>query len=92
MSRLAGTIAALSGRRRFFLAILLGAIAAAGLAPIELFVFMLISFTGLIWVLDGCKRSIERFLCGWAFGFGFFLAGLHWLALACAGLHWLALA
>lgn len=80
MSRLAGALAAFTGWRRFLLALLLGAMAAGGLAPIELFAFMLISFTGLIWLLDGCTRGIERFLCGWTFGFGFFLAGLHWLA------------
>src|SRR5206468_1568808 len=39
-----------------------------------------ISFTGLIWLLDGAGSGRGAFLDGWCFGFGFFMAGLYWLA------------
>ena len=39
-----------------------------------------ISFTALIWQLDGANRARTAFARGWWFGFGFFMIGLYWIA------------
>ncbi|MFN7055122.1 apolipoprotein N-acyltransferase [Hyphomonas sp.] len=66
-------------------AFLLGALAAVAFAPFHFSAVLAISFTGLIWMIDGA-RALPRwgravFLRGWAFGTGFFLVGLHWTAM-----------
>ncbi|MDJ0919579.1 MAG: apolipoprotein N-acyltransferase [Henriciella sp.] len=66
-------------------AALLGAFGALGFAPFHISPALVVSFTGLIWLLDGA-RSRRRwaramFVRGWGFGFGFFLVGMYWTAL-----------
>jgi len=75
-------LAGLDGVRRFGAAFLLGALAAAALPPIDLTPVLLASFTGLVWLFDGVQRPREAFGLGWSFGFGFFVAGLYWIAAA----------
>ena len=72
----------LAGWRRYGLAALLGALAAAALSPVDLTPMLVISFTGLIWLADGTRGRGGALLLGWSFGFGFFLAGLYWIAAA----------
>lgn len=79
MGRLAAAVAARRGPRRYGLAVLLGVLAAGGLAPLNLIVLLVVAFTGLIWLLDGVETRRGAFAVGWAFGFGFFVAGLHWI-------------
>lgn len=78
-------IARTSGWTAMLFAALLGAFAALGFAPFHLSPALAVSFTGLVWMLDGA-RSLPRwgraiFARGWAFGFGFFLASMYWTAL-----------
>jgi apolipoprotein N-acyltransferase len=79
MERLARAIAARRGLRRYGLAVLLGVLAAGGLAPLNVVVLLVVAFTGLVWLLDGATDRRTAFAIGWAFGFGFFVAGLHWI-------------
>jgi apolipoprotein N-acyltransferase len=75
-------VAAVAGWRRYGLAGLLGAFAALALAPVHAFPVLLVSFTGLIWQLDGARSARSGFAVGWWFGFGYFVAGLYWIAIA----------
>lgn len=73
-------LAELQGLRRHGIAFLLGALAAAALPPVDLTPVLIISFSGLVWLLDGAHGRREAFGVGWSFGFGFFVAGLYWIA------------
>ncbi|MEO1100380.1 MAG: apolipoprotein N-acyltransferase [Pseudomonadota bacterium] len=76
--------AKLTGLAALAIAMLLGAFAALAFAPFHLSVALLVSFTGLIWMIDGARghrrwgRAI--FGRGWAFGFGYFLVSMYWTA------------
>jgi apolipoprotein N-acyltransferase len=72
----------LTGWRRHLYAVLMGALAAAALPPIDLTPVLLVSFTSLVWLSDASSRRGDAFLLGWSFGFGFFLAGLYWIGAA----------
>src|SRR5665213_1893523 len=78
LQRLAGWTGDLTGWRRHGLAFLLGVLAAAALPPVDLAPMLIVSFSGLIWLADGCRRSRDFFVLGWSFAFGFLLAGLYW--------------
>lgn len=88
MERLAGTIMLSSGFSRFLIALGAGAIGAFALPPFGFFATLFVSFTLLVWLLDGTTGSPEggvlsrawrAFLLGWIFGLGYFVAGLWWL-------------
>src|ERR1700722_17672684 len=82
LQRSALWLASLTGRRRYLAALLLGALAAASLPPVDLTPVLLISFPGLVWLADGNTGYRSAFALGWSFGFGFFVAGLYWIAAA----------
>ena len=92
LQRTALWIAGLIGWRRHGLAAILGALAAKAMAPVDLAPFfsgaidvtpvLVVSFSGLVWLLDGSVNRRDAFMLGWSFGFGFFLAGLYWIAAA----------
>jgi apolipoprotein N-acyltransferase len=88
MERLAGRIMLLWGFPRAAITILAGAIGALALPPFGFFATLFISFTLLVWLLDGITsdpdsgwfgRFRSAFWIGWLFGFGYFVAGLWWL-------------
>lgn len=88
MGRLAGRVMLLGGGRRALLAMVAGAVAALALPPVGFFAAMFVSFTLLVWLMDGSTgganggifpRLRSTFLLGWFFGFGYFVAGLWWL-------------
>ena len=88
MERLAGRIMLLWGTKRAALAILAGAFGALALPPLGFFAAMFVSFTILVWLLDGATANPDHgysqilrssFVTGWLFGFGYFVAGLWWL-------------
>ncbi|HRX74903.1 MAG TPA: apolipoprotein N-acyltransferase, partial [Hyphomonas sp.] len=65
-------------------AVLLGAFSAVAFAPFHFSAVLALSFTGLIWMIDGA-RSHRRwgravFMRCWAFGVGFTLVSMHWTA------------
>ena len=68
--------------RRHLYAILMGALAAAALPPVDLTPLLLVSFCSLVWLSDGTARRRGAFFLGWSFGFGFFVAGLYWIGAA----------
>lgn len=82
LCRLALDVAALTGRRRYGLAFLLGAAAAAAMSPVDMVPLLAVAFPGLLWLDDGSTSAGATFRLGWVFGFGFFLAGLYWIAAA----------
>lgn len=79
------SLARLRGWTAAGVAAVLGALAAFAFAPFHFSVILAISFTGLIWMIDGARsetrwgRSVA--LRGWAFGAGFFLVSMHWTAM-----------
>jgi len=88
MSHAAAWVGGLKGVKRAGLAVLLGAVAVLAFAPVHVWPVLFVSFGGLVWLFDGCYASQETLgrrlkcagLTGFCFGFGFFLAGLYWIA------------
>ncbi|XCD91123.1 apolipoprotein N-acyltransferase [Candidatus Liberibacter asiaticus] len=89
MGNIAGKVMLLSGFRRCFIAILAGVIGSFSMPSSDLFLSSFVSFTLLIWLLDGISSNLGRmsaisrvgssFFVGWLFGVGYFLAGLWWV-------------
>ncbi len=85
LDSLAVRITLLWGWRRMLLAFLAGAASALAMPPWQAFPVLFITVPVLIWLLDGVngpgrrRMAMGAALTGWAFGFGFFLAGLYWL-------------
>lgn len=79
-------IPGLTGWRRFALSFAAGSLSAFGFAPLNLFPLLLLGFAALVLLLDGAAQGARRvriaFGCGWAFAFGQFLIGLHWIGYA----------
>jgi apolipoprotein N-acyltransferase len=82
VQRFAAWTSALTGWRRQGFAALLGVLAAAALPPVDMVPLLVVSFSGLVWLAADLSRPREAFVLGWSFGFGFFLAGFYWIALA----------
>lgn len=82
ISRLAEWAATRKPWSRVGLAIVLGAVSALALPPFQIFPLLWLIFPLLLWLLDGVKGGRGAFAVGWGFGFGFFGAGLHWIAYA----------
>src|SRR6185437_14080282 len=82
LQRSALWLASLTRWHRHLAALLLGVLAAASLPPVDMTPVLLISFPGLVWLADGNTGNRSAFALGWTFGFGFFIAGLYWIAAA----------
>ena len=71
---------------RVAVAIAMGAAGALAFEPFRAFPLLLLSYGGLIVMLDGAARGPHRlrdaWWIGWSFGFGFFLLGLYWIGYA----------
>ncbi len=80
--RIGATVTAVTGWRRRGLAFFFGALAAAALPPVHALPVLLISFTGLVWLIDGSPSHRTAFGNGWWFGLGYFVVGLYWIAFA----------
>lgn len=74
------------GFRRAIYAVGLGGFGALAFEPFDIFPFLLLSYAGFVWMLDGAAEGEKRLksaaLIGWSYGFGFFLIGLHWIGFA----------
>ncbi len=77
--RVAGALSGLGVWRALATAMALGALAAGALPPLYALPLLWIAFPGLLWLLDGARRWPRAFLTGWAFGLGYFAAGLYWV-------------
>lgn len=78
--------ARLTGWKAFCVAFFLGAIGAFSFAPFHFTPILVLSFTGIVWMIDGARGTPKWgkvvFARGWAFGFGYFFVGLHWTVFA----------
>lgn len=70
-----------SGQRvkRYLPAILLGALATLALPPFHFVPVLLISFPGLLLLLEKCTARKQALWTGWWFGFAHHVAGLYWI-------------
>lgn len=82
LCRLAQELAALTGWRRYGLGFLFGALLAGALPPVDLMPLIFVAFPGLLWLDEGSAGPWASFRLGYAFGLGFFAAGLYWIAAA----------
>lgn len=80
MDALTHRLAALRGWRRLIVALLAGASAILAFPPISIVPALWIAMPVLLWLLDGCRSWKTAFLTGWAFGAGYFITGLYWMA------------
>lgn len=56
----------------------LGAAAALALPPLHILPLLIPAFTGLLWLLAGCRTGRSAVIAGWWFGFGHFVVGFYW--------------
>lgn len=76
------------GWQRLLIAGASGLLSAAAAPPFFLFPVLAVTFTVLVWLIDslgdlrGRQALRSAFAIGWAFGFGYFLAGLWWIGSA----------
>jgi apolipoprotein N-acyltransferase len=86
MTRTALWIKGLSGWRRLLFAFVMGALSACAFAPLDFFPALLIGYGALVLSIDGADagpRPLRRAAAaGWAFCFGQFLTGWHWIGYA----------
>lgn len=77
-------LARLKGWKAHGVAALLGAIGALAFAPFHITPILILSFCGLVWMMDGArgykKWGKATFARGLSWGFGFFLISQYWLA------------
>ena len=69
----------LQGWRADLVALALGALSALALPPLGVLPVLLVSFPGLLTLLDAAPRARTAFRRGYAFGFGHHLVGLYWI-------------
>ena len=81
--RLVQTIVLAWGWRRSLIAFVAGAVSVLALPPTNIWPVPFLSFPILVWLVDGSAGRLGGVPAaagvGWWFGFGYFLAGLHWV-------------
>jgi apolipoprotein N-acyltransferase len=77
--RLLGHLAARRGWRLWVTAVGLGALAALALPPVHAVPVLLVSVPGLLVLLGAAAGWKRAFWLGFAWGWGFFAAGLYWI-------------
>lgn len=86
LNRVGDFLHGLSGWHARLGAFAIGAVSALGFAPFGIFPLLLFGFAALVLLVDGAlarSRPIRHAAwLGWAFGFGQFLVGLHWVGFA----------
>lgn len=80
LHRPASWLAGLHGWHRLAAAALAGMLAVLALPPVHAVPVLLIALPALLWLLDGVRSGRGAFVLGWAFGIGYFVAGLYWIA------------
>ncbi len=88
LARLADWIIVQWGWRRLAIALVAGGISALAMPPYDMAPVLFVTFPVLVWLIDGSVAAGRRpvlsslwsaFCVGWVFGFGYLLAGLHWI-------------
>ena len=91
MHPIGNAIIVLWGWRRFLVAFVAGAVSALAFPPFGAFPVLFLTLPVFVLLIDGAtprqgawliRRLGPAALVGWAFGFGFFVAGLWWLGAA----------
>jgi apolipoprotein N-acyltransferase len=86
LKRAGDFVRALAGWHRLTFAFAAGLVSALGFAPFEVFPALLLGFAALVLLLDNTALTARPVrnaaVVGWAFGFGQFLLGLHWIGYA----------
>jgi apolipoprotein N-acyltransferase len=87
LSRVANSIVLAWGVRRALIAFAMGAIANLALEPFSVWPVMFVSFSVLVWLVDGAAAGrwngvIAAAVTGWWFGFGYCLFGFYWIGYA----------
>jgi apolipoprotein N-acyltransferase len=86
LARAGDFVRGLQGWRRLLFALVAGLLSALGFAPFCLFPFLLLGFAALVLLIDGAQTAPRPWraaaAAGFAFGFGQFLLGLHWIGYA----------
>ena len=72
----------LRATRAYPIAFVLGAIAACGFAPLELWPLTLLALAVLTAMLHRANNARRAIGLGWWFGVGYFVLGLNWIATA----------
>ena len=75
------------GWRRWLIAFGAGTMSALAMAPIDAWPILFLTFSTLVWLIDGAATGrwngiLNAAATGWWFGFGYFLAGLYWVGYA----------
>lgn len=81
-NRLLGHLAARRGWRAFVTAAALGALAALALPPVHAVPVLLLALPGLLAMIGAAPGWKRAFWLGFAWGWGFFAAGLYWITYA----------
>ncbi len=81
-NRLLGHLAARRGWRAFVTAAALGALAALALPPVHAVPVLLLAVPGLLAMIGVAPTWKRAFWLGFAWGWGFFAAGLYWITYA----------
>ncbi|MEX2454831.1 MAG: apolipoprotein N-acyltransferase, partial [Rhodospirillaceae bacterium] len=79
-ARLAAAVSGWTGWRRAAACFGFGALAVAAQPPLHFLPVLIVSFGGLVWLLDGTATRRQAFAVGWWFGAGYFAAGLYWVS------------
>jgi len=85
LPRIALWLRSLGMRERFAVAAGLGVLSCLAYGPFYLWPVLLLTYPALAWLIDGTRGPrawVQAGLVGWAYGFGFFLVGLHWVGFA----------
>ena len=70
------------GFKRYALSSLLGFISVLALPPFFVAILLIPTLSLLLLQITTSLTKKEAFLTGWSFGFGYFLAGLYWIAIS----------
>jgi apolipoprotein N-acyltransferase len=69
-------------RTDLILSFTLGLFSALAMAPISFWLILFVTFSCLWFLLQKCMTTKQVFWIVWVFGFGYFTAGLYWIAAA----------
>jgi apolipoprotein N-acyltransferase len=86
LARIGDFVRGLSRWKARLFAFAVGAASALGFAPFNLFPLLLLGYAALVLLIDGTTATLKPFRntawVVWAFAFGQFLVGLHWVGYA----------
>ena len=77
---IAGWFLSLRSWKRWSAALILGALIPMSQPPVHLMPVLFVSFTGLVWLVDGTRTWRSAFGVGWLFGAGYHACGLYWVS------------